>query len=438
MSSEVAIRVAGLGKCYHLYARPVDRLRQALAGGLRRLGLGRGREHFVRAHALEGVELSVRRGETLGIIGRNGSGKSTLLQIVCGTLAPTAGEVEVHGRVAALLELGSGFNPEFTGRENVLLNAALHGLSPAQVAQRFDSIAAFADLGDYLDRPVKTYSSGMVVRLAFAVVAHVDADILVIDEALAVGDAVFAQKCMRFLRQFKQHGTVLFVSHDPASVNSLCDRAAWLHGGRLQALGPAKEVTREYARFCAQLVAGESHVLAGLPSALDAPVAQEAAADTGTEIAFFENIQHAQGWSSGQAELRSLRVAAGGGGGVLYGGERIVLSAEVWLSAAITRPVVGFLVKDRLGQSLFGYNTLGHGLAERAPREGLVEARFEFNLPLLPSGEYSVTVAVADGDLKVHTQHHWVHDAAILAVRSEQPRYGLVGIPFHAVSLAER
>lgn len=440
MSSEVAIRVAGLGKCYHLYARPVDRLRQALSGGLRRLGLGRGREHFVRAHALDGVDLDVRRGETLGIIGRNGSGKSTLLQIVCGTLAPTAGQVQVHGRVAALLELGSGFNPEFTGRENVLLNAALHGLAPAQVAQRFDSIAAFADLGEYLERPVKTYSSGMVVRLAFAVVAHVDADILVIDEALAVGDAVFAQKCMRFLRQFKQRGTVLFVSHDPASINSLCDRAAWLHAGRLQAVGPARDVTREYARFCAQQVAGEAHVLAGLPTAgaAEGPAATDAGADAGTEIAFFENIQHAQGWSSGEADLRSVRIAAGGNGGVLYGGERIVLAAEVWLSAAITRPVVGFLVKDRLGQSLFGYNTLGHGLAEREARAGVVEARFEFNLPLLPSGEYSVTVAVADGDLKVHTQHHWVHDAAILAVRSEQPRYGLVGIPFHAVSLSER
>lgn len=437
MSSDPAIRVAGLGKCYHLYARPADRLRQALAGGLRRLGLPGGRDHFVRAHALDGVDLEVARGETLGIIGRNGSGKSTLLQIVCGTLAPTSGEVEVRGRVAALLELGSGFNPEFSGRENVMLNAALHGLTPAQAAARFDDIAAFADLGEYLERPVKTYSSGMVVRLAFAVVAHVDADILVIDEALAVGDAVFSQKCMRFLRRFKEQGTVLFVSHDPASVNNLCDRAAWLHEGRLQLVGPAKDVTRAYARFCAQLVAGEAHALAALPGEAAAADAPAPAEDPGTEIAFFENILNAQGWSSGEAELLSVRVASAAEGAVLHGGERIVLGVRARVSAAIRRPIIGFVVKDRLGQSLFGHNTLGHGPVEREAVAGELEARFEFQLPLLPNGEYSVTVAVADGDLQVHTQHHWVHDAAILAVRTDRPRYGLVGIPFQSITFTE-
>jgi lipopolysaccharide transport system ATP-binding protein len=169
------------------------------------------------------VSLEVRRGETLGIIGRNGSGKSTLLQMICGTLTPTEGSVQTHGTVAALLELGSGFNPEFTGIENVYLNALLHGLSREQTEERLEDIQAFADIGEFIHQPVRTYSSGMLVRLAFAVIAHVDASVLIVDEALSVGDAVFGQRCMRFIRRFKEAGTLLFVSHDMNAVSSLCE-----------------------------------------------------------------------------------------------------------------------------------------------------------------------------------------------------------------------
>src|SRR6266542_6439942 len=207
---EVAISVRGVGKMYRIYDRPQDRLKQMLWRGRRTYG----REFW----ALRDASFEVRKGETLGIIGRNGSGKSTLLQIIAGTLAPSEGEVTVNGRVAALLELGSGFNPEFTGRDNVFLNGSILGFSREEMAARFDEIAAFADIGEFIEQPIKTYSSGMVVRLAFAVIAHVDADILVIDEALAVGDACFTQKCMRFLRRFMEKGTVLFVSHDISSV----------------------------------------------------------------------------------------------------------------------------------------------------------------------------------------------------------------------------
>lgn len=181
--------------------------------------------------ALKNISFSLQKGETVGIIGRNGSGKSTLLQTIVGTLATSSGSVQSSGRIAALLELGAGFNPEFTGRENVYLNGTIYGLSREQVDQRFADIEKFADIGSFIDQPVKTYSSGMFVRLAFAVIAHVDADILIIDEALAVGDALFAQKCMRFLEGFKENGTILFVSHDSGAVTSLCDRAIWLDSG---------------------------------------------------------------------------------------------------------------------------------------------------------------------------------------------------------------
>ncbi|MBF0256439.1 MAG: ABC transporter ATP-binding protein, partial [Gammaproteobacteria bacterium] len=238
MSSEPVIKAAGLSKCYHLYARPRDRLLQMVFGH---------KKAYYREHwALKDLSLEIAPGETLGVIGRNGSGKSTLLQLLCGTLNPSAGQLQTQGRIAALLELGSGFNPEFSGRENVFLNASLLGLSTAETRQRLPQIEAFADIGDFINQPVKTYSSGMALRLAFAVIAHVDADILVIDEALAVGDAFFTQKCMRFLRAFMKTGTILFVSHDTAAVQSLCNRVIWLDQGQLRQQGTPKEVCENY------------------------------------------------------------------------------------------------------------------------------------------------------------------------------------------------
>src|SRR5258708_645927 len=238
MSSEPIVRAQHLGKVYRLYDRPQDRLLEALSLGRRKL-----HRDF---HALDDVSFDVGRGETIGIIGRNGSGKSTLLQMVAGTLTPSAGAVKINGRVAALLELGAGFNPEFTGRENVIINGMLMGLSREEVLARFESIRAFADIDEFLDQPVKTYSSGMYTRLAFAVVAHVDADLLIVDEVLAVGDAFFQQKCMRFLRAFQKRGAILFVSHDTTSVTALCNRALWLDHGRVRAEGSAEAVSKAY------------------------------------------------------------------------------------------------------------------------------------------------------------------------------------------------
>src|SRR5258708_6550081 len=243
---EPAIRVHNLSKCYLIYDRPQDRLKQSIVPRLQRL-IGKPPHTYYREFwALRDVSFEVRKGETVGIIGRNGAGKSTLLQILCGTLHPNSGSVTITGRIAALLELGSGFNPEFSGRDNVYLYASVLGLSRKEVDNRFDDIAAFADIGDFIEQPIKTYSTGMAVRLAFAVIAHLDPDILVIDEALAVGDAFFVQKCMRFLRRFMETGTILFVSHDTGSVINLCQRAIWLHGGAIRALGPPKEIAEAY------------------------------------------------------------------------------------------------------------------------------------------------------------------------------------------------
>jgi lipopolysaccharide transport system ATP-binding protein len=242
MSSDLAIRARGLGKVYPIFDKPSDRLKQMFLRGRRKLH----REFW----ALRNVDLDVWRGETVGIVGRNGSGKSTLLQLICGVLTSTCGELQINGRVAALLELGSGFNPDFTGRENVYLNGALLGLTASQVDDRFDAIAGFADIGDFMNQPVRTYSSGMYVRLAFAVAASVDADILVIDEALAVGDELFQRKCFARLLSFQQSGgTVLFVSHSASIVNELCDRALLLERGQRVVVGLAGVVVKQYQRL---------------------------------------------------------------------------------------------------------------------------------------------------------------------------------------------
>lgn len=241
MSSDVAIRVEGLSKCFQIYDKPRDRLLQMLY---------RGKRTFYREFwALRDVSFEVRRGETVGILGRNGSGKSTLLQLICGTLNPSAGLISTQGRIAALLELGAGFNPDFTGRENVALSCALLGMSPDEAAARFDDIAAFADIGDFIEQPVKTYSSGMYVRLAFAVNIVAQPDIMVVDEALAVGDMNFQAKCMSALTRLQQSGaTVLFVSHDTSAVKSLCSRAVYLDHGQVRTTGPAGEVAELYMR----------------------------------------------------------------------------------------------------------------------------------------------------------------------------------------------
>lgn len=246
----VAIQVDGLSKCYQIYDKPGDRLKQFLFPRLKPASRRNGTAYFREFWALRNISLTVRQGETIGIVGRNGSGKSTLLQIICGTLTPTQGDVRTNGRIAALLELGSGFNPEFTGRENVYLNAAVLGLTKEETDARFDEIAAFADINDFIDQPIKTYSSGMVVRLAFAVAINADPQILVVDEALSVGDELFQRKCFARIEQIRARGaTILFVSHSGATVVELCDRAVLLDSGEQLAIGSPKHIVGCYQKL---------------------------------------------------------------------------------------------------------------------------------------------------------------------------------------------
>ena len=449
MSSEPAIELRDVSKAYKIYAEPKDRLRQAILPRLRRLARPIGqtlgfeiaeRNYFKSFSALQSLSFHVARGETLGVIGQNGSGKSTLLKLICGTLEPTTGEVITSGRIGALLELGSGFNPEYTGRENVLLNASVLGLSPDQIEERIDDILAFADIGDFVEQPIKTYSSGMAMRLAFAVIAHIDADILVIDEALAVGDVYFQQKCMRWLRQFRERGTVLFCGHDTSSVINLCQRAIWLDRGEMRLIGEAKEVTEAYSAFMHVKAAGlPEEVVRFRPVAKKSlPISDSVTQTKDTEIpkapkqlpppdfpadrpVVFDWLSESSSFGSREGESTATLFTHADGDPLLWivGGETVKLAVDVRAIADIDSPIIGFHIKDRLGQPLTGGNTFTRGVEVPPLKTGQALAvEFFFQLPLLASGRYTATVAFATGTVENHVQLHWVHDAIVFDVHS--------------------
>lgn len=434
--AQTAVEIRAVSKCYQIYAKPFDRLKQSLLTPVRRRLGGHQEKYFTEFWALREVSAVIPKGATMGIIGRNGSGKSTLLQIISGTLSASTGEVTVNGKVAALLELGAGFNPEFTGRENVYMNAAIYGLTNEQVTERFQSITEFAGIGQFMDQPVKTYSSGMYVRLAFAVIAHVDADILIIDEALSVGDAIFQQKCMRFLRRFRENGTLIFVSHETSSVLNMCETAIWLDGGSVRKQGSAQDVVNAYLEYTAQEIYGDAVRVEKLEAA-GQPAVEALPEDEAPVMSLFDNIAHSEGWKTGSAEILSVEVMDQHGVTIdsLKGGERVQIRIVAKAHSDLESPILGFFVKDKLGQSLFGEHTYTYAPQKFAAADSTLVALFEFTMPLLPNGAYSVTASVADGDPWTNVQHHWVHDAVIIHVASQKLRYGLVGIPFHAAKL---
>lgn len=449
MTTDIAIHVQNLSKCYHIYDAPRDRLKQFVLPRLQRLAGLPPKQYFREFWALKDISFEIKKGETVGIIGRNGSGKSTLLQMICGTLNPTSGSVQTYGRIAALLELGSGFNPEFTGRENVYMNAAVLGLSNEEIDKRFDDIVAFADISDFIGQPVKTYSSGMMVRLAFAVIAHVDADILVIDEALAVGDAFFTQKCMRYLRNFMKTGTVLFVSHDTGAVVNLCNKAVLLDHGQIKASGTPKQVTELYLETLYESSQGDIQIDKTDLSAsneyhtdLEYKDAREALINESTlrnDIEVFKFDSEKPGFGTDVAIISSVVLRSSDGVPLSWvvGGEEVILEIRCKAHEQLLRPIVGFQFKDRLGQVVFADNTyLSYQFNSPTVDAGNeLIAKFEFRLPILPTGDYSIAVALAEGTQENHVQHHWIHEALIIRVHASSVCQGLVGIPMKAICL---
>lgn len=463
MSSEIAIKVENLSKCYQIYDQPRDRLKQFVLPRLQRLVDLPPRQYYREFWALKDISFEIKRGETVGVIGRNGSGKSTLLQIICGTLNPTSGSSITHGRIAALLELGSGFNPEFTGRENVYLNGALLGLSKEQIDEKFDAIAAFADIGEHLDQPIKTYSSGMLVRLAFAVQVQVEPDILVVDEALAVGDALFQKRCYQRIEKLVSDGTtLLFVSHDQESVRTLTSRALLLHKGQAIDWGLSSEVVLKYrkllhseeaAYFTSLTNSMTNRVMQAplsgapttAPSALETCEPDDTIRDT---VARFSRL------SFGDGEVKIIQVETLNEDGqpcsLYYPGDRLRIRVTCESFAIIDKLNVALRLRNKEGVKIYSWGTLNQDIAIRArsidapifweQRFGVGDrfyVEFDFQCAL-GANLYEVQAAVsAEPTMDYMSQRmlHWVDEAGFFQVLMKYDEYffgGVVDLRMHA------
>jgi ABC-type polysaccharide/polyol phosphate transport system ATPase subunit len=380
-----AIEISGVSKSYPLSDSQWARLRHVFAGKAGDAGIW----------ALRDVSFTVDRGEAIGIVGSNGSGKSTLLQIIAGILRPTSGTIELSGRLSALLELGSGFSPQFTGRENLRLNAAVLGLTADEIGARTESIIAFSGVGDFIDQPVRTWSSGMVLRLAFAVASHVDPEILIVDEALAVGDIAFRQRCLRRIHDLRAAGvTILFVSHDPGDVKALCDRCVWLDHGNLRAIGGADEIAAAYLSETIARQRTSDRAVRSSRGATHAAVVLPAL--------------------SGRHRYGNMRALVTGAElvGAWQHRQPVVLRVSFRAEARITEPIAGFLVRNQRGETILGSNTFHEEYPMPLLEPGDTHtADFHFVPPQLAPGKYFLSVGVSEGTIDHFDVCDYVEDA---------------------------
>ncbi|MDF2940368.1 MAG: transporter ATP-binding protein [Gammaproteobacteria bacterium] len=436
--NNISIKVENLTKVYPLYNSPLDRLKEALHPFRKK--------YHTDFYALEDISFELTKGKTFGIIGKNGAGKSTLLKIIAGVLSPSSGEITVNGRVASLLELGAGFNPEMTGRENIHLNCTILGMTKQEINEKFEAITLFADIGNFIDQPVKIYSSGMFVRLAFAIIANINAEILIIDEALAVGDILFTQKCMRFLKTFQKQGTLLFVSHDSVSVLSLCEQAMWLDKGKIQSIGNAKEVVESYL---ASQGSSDGRATAGNKPELskNEELLSEQDQEFYTEKSRFKIFDAgSETWTNAfgerKIEIQSVRLINPLNQQTLqiaYGGELVELCIEAKAIQEVKNLIFGFYVKNKTGMRLFAANTYLQTTTEMdAAADERVLGRFLFKMPVLLSGEYTIDAIIASGTQRDHILQHWIYDALVFRGTDSTMGYGLVGVPMTKVVLEKK
>jgi lipopolysaccharide transport system ATP-binding protein len=416
-----AVEFAGVSKSYSIYAKPGDRLKELATFQ---------RKKFHRDFwALRDVGFEIKRGETFCIVGQNGSGKSTLLQMVAGILQPTHGTINVQGRVSALLELGAGFNPEFSGRDNVYLNGSILGLSTKQIDARYKDIEEFAEIGDFIHQPVKTYSSGMVVRLAFAVAINVDPEVLLVDEALAVGDLYFRHRCMRKVHELRSRGiTILFVSHSAADVKAIGDRTMWLDRGRIVDIG---ETDRVVGKYLAAMVDKDTQYLS-LKAAKPRPMLVETKTVRPIEvIETIPNIDHRHG--DGRAEIIGIAVVDFDGQPLplLQPQSKMIVRISMRAKQDIAMPIVGFMMRNHLGIDFAGTNTSREEYELPAMRPNdIYTVDFHLDLPELYPGSFSFSPAVADGTLISYRMCDWIDNAITLQMsHGEGQVYGYMHLP---------
>ena len=424
-----AVEVRNLSKNYSLTNSQFGRLRHLFAPGSQSNG---------GLWALRDVSFTVARGEAFGIIGSNGSGKSTLLQLIAGILRPSAGTVEATGRLSALLELGSGFSPEFTGRDNVYLNGSLLGLTRVEIDARYADIVRFAGIGDFIGQPIKTWSTGMVLRLAFAVAAHVDPEVLIVDEALAVGDISFRQRCMRKIHDLRARGvTILFVSHETSDVKALCERCLWLQNGRIQGLGEADSVVAEYLRTT--LLRESAHIAhkeTTHPQALppQTPPPQTPPPQTPPPQTCDIPLRTVfTGLRYGDGRATILGAAVHGGLNPL---ERVAIRLSFRVNVQLDSVIAGFLVRNQKGENIFGSNSARENYPIPVLEAGEINTvDFHWEAPDLAPGDYAISVGIADGTLEEYAMCDYIEDAIPLTCAGEGASRGYFQLRCTAVAV---
>ncbi len=420
---DIAISVKSLSKKYRLYDSPGHRLKEALNPF--------GKKYHRDFWALNDISFEVKKGETLGIVGQNGSGKSTLLQIICGILQPSAGGVEVKGKISSILALGAGFNPDYTGRDNAYINGAIMGLTRDEMDERFPGIEAFAEIGEFIDQPVKTYSSGMYVRLAFACAVSIEPDIFVVDEALAVGDEIFQHRCMRRINEIRESGaTVCFVSHSAAAIKALCSRAILLDYGRLMAEGTSETVMQKYHALCNERKQMKFDTLKGIGQRKGESSPGTAESDEPAVLGV-PNVDHRLG--DKRAEIVGVRLynSLGKETNVLRAGEEAVVKMTAAFTDAVERPIAGLTIRNTHGIDIFATNTFIEGVELPAAGKGdLYTFAFEFVVPNISPHHYSLSPAVADGTMETHVACDWIDNALVFHVRKTDYVIGIARVPF--------
>ena len=406
----VAISAQNLSKVYKLYPTKSDRLKEVI-------------NPFKKCYhrdfyALKDVTFEVQKGETIGIIGRNGSGKTTLLKIISGILTPSSGSFITNGKISAILELGAGFNPEYTGYENIYLSGMIMGFTREEMNAKLDSIISFADISDFIFQPVKMYSSGMHVRLAFAIAINVDPDILIIDEALAVGDIRFQQKCYRKINEFRENGkTILFCTHDTGAILNLCSSCLWIHDGSINAYGDPDEVVKQYQAFMYY----DQDVNVGInATAMHTP-------EPGSNEIPWESVKDCSFFGEGGAEItdvcfyieETVKPI-----NILKGGEKVILGVKATIYSPLKSPLIGFNIKNNYGVVAFGTNTYQEKQKMAFIDKGQnIEVCFSFTFPPLANGIYTVDLALADGTQDNHIQHNWKYDVCSFKVENAGDKY---------------
>ena len=412
---EYTIEIENLSKVYKLYNNKTDRLKEALSFTKK--------IYYKEYYALKDISFKVKKGETIGIIGSNGAGKSTLLKIITGVLNGSEGKINIKGRVSALLELGAGFNPEYTGIQNIYLNGSMMGYSKAETDKKLNDILEFADINDFINQPVKTYSSGMFARLAFAVAINVEPDILIVDEALSVGDIVFQQKCFRKISEIKNDKTILMVSHDMGTISKFCDKVLWLDKGTLKDFGEPSQIIKEYQAFL---------INSKLEREYDEEKSTKASHNNNVNLQMEKikpGLQYYGNLDSEILEIGMFKADTNESIRIVMGGEMVELALKVRHKKVMSNIIIGFTFYNRLGENMFGINSyLSNDNLDGNENESIYKCRFR--MPELNEGQYSISPAVAVGTQQSHTMIHWVYDALVFNVVTpfEQTLPGIIAI----------